>query len=114
MDIMLRQIVNREGKVLIIFKVDQSCNLAPYILFCSDKDVTKQNSNSRRISFFFPNQNVNMGDYVAIYISEGDSNSFKNKLGSTTWVYYWGTIDDSWTQNDKEVALVKMEEYKVY
>lgn len=114
MEISLLKIDKENGKELALFKVEEDCNLWPFIIFDATYDENGISSNLMRHSFFFPSQNVIKGDYVIVYTGKGQSQHFKNRSGSTTWVYYWGLEVNVWNNKGDEALLVKVAEYKRY
>lgn len=113
MDLQILKIEKEEGKEMVVMKASEDCNLASYIVFDSTYEEDEQ-SNLHRHSYMFPNQNVKANDFVLLYIGDGDENNYPNRVGSTTWEFYWGLDVNVWNTNGDEVVLVKVAELKRY
>lgn len=114
MELVVKKIVKENDQEYVILQVEEDCNLWPYIIFDATYDEKGHSSNKLRHSFIFPSQNVAKGDYIVVYTSIGENHNFKNKAGSTTWVYFWGLDVNVWNNKGDEALLVKTSEYKRY
>lgn len=114
MELVIQKIVKENDKEYVLFRVEEDCNLWPFILFDATYDENGNSSNLLRHSFIFPSQNVSRGDFVILYTGEGENAQYKNKAGTTTWTYYWGLDAHVWSNKGDEAMLVKAAEYKRY
>ena len=103
MELNILKIFRESGKELVLLRVEEDTNLWPFIIFDATYDEKGISSNLLRHSFFFPSQNVKRYDYVIVYTGKGETHHFKNRSGSTTWVYYWGLDINVW--NNKISSL---------
>lgn len=105
--------VDRGEKEQIVLKVARDCNLWPYIIFDTTYGEEGGTSNVYRHSFIFPNLNVSAGDYVVIRTRKGETESFKNRAKTNTYIFYWG-FDEGvklWNKEGDKALIVKVEEY---
>lgn len=114
MELIVEKIDRKNDKECILLKVEEDCNLWPFIIFDATYDENGNSSNLLRHSFIFPSQNVKKGDYVIVYTSKGESQHYKNRVGTTTWEYYWGLDVNVWNDKGDEALLIKVSEFKRY
>lgn len=114
MELVLQKIDKNNDKEYVLFRVEEDCNLWPFILFDATYDENGHSSNLLRHSFIFPSQNVSKGDFVIVNTAAGKNTHFKNRAGTKTWVYYWGLDVNVWNNKGDEALLVKAAEYKRY
>lgn len=111
MELKVIKVEKEKGIERLVMEVTEECNLWPFIVFDSTYNDTEV-SNLHRHSFIFPNLNVKAKDFVLLYTGKGENNHYINRGGSTTWELYWGLDIDVWNQEEDEVLLVKVAEFK--
>lgn len=114
MELVIKKILKESDKEFVLLKVEEDCNLWPFIIFDATYNEQGDSSNLNRHSFIFPSQNVKNGDFVIVYTSKGEARHFRNRAGTTTWIYYWGLDVTVWNNRGDEALLIKVAEYKRY
>ncbi len=92
----------------IVLLANENCNLWPYILFNNETE-----SDAKRFSFIFPNEDIEKGDYITIYSKKGKPNIQKVINGKKNYIYYWESEQSIWN-NNRKALLVKTKEYEFF
>lgn len=98
----------------VVFKATGSDNLGLYLAFSTRETKPGFISSSPKNVFWFPDQEVKMGDLVVLYTKQGSSSQRKNTDGSMIYFYYWDINTTMWNNSTDSIALLKIEgwEYK--
>lgn len=77
-------------KERVVFKVNAPTNIGLYVVAESVKVNDNAISSEIKNQYWFPDQNLGIGDLVVLYTKKGEKKSVLNKDGSTTYFFYWG------------------------
>lgn len=102
------------NKERVVFKVVGIDNVGKYIAFHTNETTPGQISSKPKNVYWFPDQQVKAGDYIFLYTGVGINTSFVNKVGTMTYVYYWGLSLTLFNTPQDSIALLRVEswEYK--
>ena len=73
-----------------LFKVTQVCNLGKYLIAKSQELTDDSFSSKLQDIYWFPDQDLKIGDLVVLYTKTGVNGNIKNDDCSNTYFYYWG------------------------
>jgi hypothetical protein len=101
-----------QNEEYVKLRARQACDLGNYLV--TDNTYTKDGkiSNKLRHPYWFTSQGLNVGDYVFLYTRTGSASSFPNKLGSTTYKYYWGVREPLWNDTGDCAVLLELSGWK--
>lgn len=77
-------------KERVVLKVNASTNIGQYVVAESVKVNDNAISAEIKNQYWFPDQELKVGDLVVLYTKKGEKKSVLNKDGSTTYFFYWG------------------------
>jgi hypothetical protein len=100
------------SKERVVMKAEASTDIGQYIFFCVDT-VDDQPTTSVRNTYWFPNKNINPGDYVIVYSKEGKSSEkeFKNV---TSHFFYLGSNTTIWDIKNVGATILFAPEWESY
>ena len=92
----------------IVLLVNEDCNLWPYILFNNETE-----SDAKRFSFIFPNEDVEKGDYITVYSKKGVHTIQSITNGRKNHIFFWNSEHSIWS-NNRKALLVETKEYEFF
>lgn len=110
MDLKFKKIDNKgKDNEYILMQAMDGCNVHDYLIHDDTFDQDGELSNKLRHMYRFPCQEVNKGDYIALFVKK----SGKYKLGTTTNNYpchyfYWGANTDIFNEDGDNLYLLKI------
>ena len=114
MNIEIQSVDNKgdQTKEQVTLKVINKCDIGYYILFDSSYTKDGKVSNKVRHTYWFPNQEVQAGDYVFLFTKPGTYGTHKNKAGTTTHNFYWNMNEPVWNDDGDFATLVEAKTWK--
>ncbi|WP_429124128.1 hypothetical protein [Aeromonas allosaccharophila] len=100
------------SKERIVMKVESNCDVGEYILIQSGRNngsVTNKVSNS----FWFPDKDVHVGDFVVLYTKSGKAKD-KAFNDATSHFFYWGKEAPIWDQEVHAAVLMHAPTWESY
>lgn len=92
-------------KERVVFKIDTATNLGFYVVAQSIKVQDNAISSNIKNTYWFPDQELKVGDLVVLYTKKGEKKSVLNKDGSMTYFFYWGLEEPLSSINKSCVVL---------
>lgn len=77
-------------KERVVLKVNAPTDIGQYVVAESVKVNENAISSEIKNQYWFPDQELKVGDLVVLYTKRGEKKSVLNKDGSTTYFFYWG------------------------
>ncbi len=102
---------NTPDKEIVWLVTDASLNLKGYAIVDRTFDEEDKISNEFRHIFCFPDYEIAAKDFVKVVTGSGKTDPFKNKAGSITHVFHWGSSACVW--NDKAAERASLIQYSV-
>lgn len=101
-------IPNRER---VMFKVNYNDNAGFYIALLTTEITYNTVSIIPKTVFWFPNQQVQTGDYIFLYTGLGINTKFTNKLGTTSYNFYWNSKLTLFNNQKDSIVLMKADSW---
>jgi hypothetical protein len=91
-------------KERIVMKVESSGNVGEFLVLQSGYF---NNSVTSRVfaTFWFPDKEVSVGDYVVLYTKKGNDNEKPFKEVKSHF-FYWGKSEAIWSENNRSAVLM--------
>lgn len=96
---------NDPEKERVVFKVIQPTNLGLYVVAKSVQVGDVSISSVIKNPYWFPDQELKLGDLVVLYTKGGEKRSVLNNDGTTTYFYYWG-LDEPLSSIEKACVVL--------
>jgi hypothetical protein len=69
-------------------------------------------SNELRHIYWFPDQNVEKGDWIHLFTKNGKNTSSKNEYNTTTYSYYWNLGRTIWNKGGDAAVLFRIGDWE--
>lgn len=103
--------VNNEPQRMIVFEVEEDCNLWPYVLMVFDHNSA--NKNIPEFTYVFDAKPVNKGDFVLLHSMDGEDKAIKNQIGTYSHSFFVGENRLFPDKTRKySVTFLKVDEYQ--
>ena len=99
---------NRER---IMLKVNYQDNSGLYIALLTTEIANNTISNIPKNVYWFPNQEVQNGDYIFLYTGIGSNTKFSNRLGTTSYNFYWNSKLTLFNNQSDSIVLIKADSW---
>jgi hypothetical protein len=106
--------INNKGSYeqeYVILEVTEACEIGHHLLSDSTYTSDGKLSNKVRHIYWFPGKKVGKGDFVFLYTrgkKAGDQDSWNNKEGTTTHVFYWDLKAAVWNDEGDYAVLFEV------
>jgi hypothetical protein len=99
----------------VVLRPSASLNLMEYVLLPM-KATGKANDaeDLNKDAYWFPDKEVNAGDYILLYTKTGTDHSFTNSNGHEVHVFYWNKERAVWKDGAQVVAVLKITDWVFY
>src|ERR1044071_5236543 len=96
------------SKETIWLKANSDATLHDYLVCDTTYTDDHHISNELRHVFWFPNQKVQKGDFVALHTKDGTKSSNTNDQKTTTYHYYWNLGRTVWNKDGDCAVLFEV------
>ncbi len=100
--------VKNNGELLrerVILKASSNINIGMYMICDTTYNDDNTISNKLRNTYWFPDKNVKIGDFVVLYTGIGTDSQYRNRAGTVTHTFYWGLGKTVWNK-DRDTAVL--------
>lgn len=102
-------VANKERIILTVLSSD---NIGSYLVFSTKELEVGRISALPSNVYWFPDQEVRVGDLVVLYTGKGTPSQLINKDGTTSYFYHWGLDRTILNNNADSVALLKISQWE--
>lgn len=99
------------NKERILFKANDFTNVGKYLVFTTIETMPGKILDVPKYIYWFPNQEIKKDDYVLLYTGIGQNTKFSNKLGTTTYIFYWSNKYTIFNTPADSLVLIKIENW---
>ena len=100
------------NKERIVMKVESSTDIGHYVLLCVDT-VDGQPTTGVRNTYWFPNKNINTGDYVVVYSKEGFNSEHEFKTVRSHF-FYLGSKKTIWDEDNVGATVLHAPDWESF
>jgi hypothetical protein len=96
----------------VLLSVTGDCSLHYYLLADTTYTDDTHISNKLRHFYWFPAQEVKVGDKIILYTKPGTNSNRKLPNGNTEYTYYWGLGNSVWNNTGDAAILFHIDNWK--
>jgi len=94
----------------VVLRARHACNVGRYAVIDATYAPDGVVSNINRHFFWFPDLDVDEGDYILLYTKKGQDRTFRNAEGEVIHAFYWGfdKPETVWNRDADAVTVVRV------
>ncbi len=115
MRVVIRSIADRGDpeKERIVMVARKAVNIGDYAILEAGYDAGSVNTYTRD-SFWFPDKDVDEGDYVVLYTKIGNDKEKVLKSGKRSHFFYWHEEKSKWGSDKMAPVLLQVEQWSAF
>lgn len=98
----------------IVFKVTKDTQLGKFLIAESSELDNSRFSASLKNVYWFPDQDLKVGDVVILYTKKGGRNVIDNEDGSKSYFYYWNLEESHLKGTNPCIVILNAASWKAY
>jgi hypothetical protein len=95
----------------LVLKTVGPDNAGLYIVFLTSETSPGYVSSNPTKVYWFPDQELSMGDTIVLYTNQGTPSQKTNTDGTKIYFYHWGLQNTIWNDSADSAALLKIEQW---